>query len=347
MPHRFGRAEDARRSECRIRVTGGRVGSGELPDRGNCVPSNAAGETVVRQPRHAGQDGEHVPGMGRLGDLRFGQAKACRRDVQRCQVVAAERAVGDLCRGHLDDAIDGPVRCEPNDAGSIPAGVPQTAFGIDRRPVGNAPVEARELALAGDRAGVDVEVVGEDRAGRRVAEIHGPAVRAPADGVGNAEPALERMHRQVRVDAVQRAGTAGKRDRLAARCDVVLHRAQPEPAPGIRRAVVRPVEGLHGLGHDNPDETGIAGVEDIQPAVRGDQAAGIVPDADDRDDHLVHVPTVELAGPGTKPQKAGGHGHVGPPQRPARAVPEYSLAKRAPARDGNLRDVAHLSLLRR
>src|SRR6476469_8550157 len=96
----------------------------------------------------------------------------------------------------------------PHSAGAV-LHAPNTALGVHRQPVRERPglrVDCREYSPGREGAGVEVEVVGEDRVAEAFAEVEGAVVGAPAESVGADHRALQAAQLEARVEAVERAG---------------------------------------------------------------------------------------------------------------------------------------------
>src|SRR4029079_17500755 len=134
---------------------------------------------------------------------------------------------------------------------------PVAAFGVDGRAVGDAAARRHvdEGAPVGDAAGGGVEIVGPDRAGMAVGEIHGAAVGAPGERVGAADAVDHLMDGMVGVEPVERADEG---DRLTWDLE---HGARPEPALAVRLAVVEAGLWPAGLGIGDRLEAAAVGIE--------------------------------------------------------------------------------------
>ncbi len=138
---------------------------------------------------------------------------------------------------------------------------------------------------------------------------------------------LERGRLQVRIDAEQRPGVVDDLVVAAVRRDIVLHRAEPEPAARIGRAVVAAIERLVRFGIVKPFEGAGFGVDAGEAGMTGrDQRATIAAGAH-AGHHFGHRKGSRLAADGIEPVQARGGGNVDPPQPAAARIPECAFAE--------------------
>src|SRR5690606_15337040 len=181
-------------------------------------------------------------------------------DVGGLQVVAAERHLGDVAGGHGDRGDELPVGREARDPGAEVEAGPDVVLGIHYGPVG---VGVGEQGL-----GVDERARLADAVGREVGDHD-----CLAAGVGEVDPVARAADRGAVGDGDAR-GAGGTN--LAAVEDVeaaaggpfgVVHRAEPDAAPGVGAGVVEAVAG--GFAGDGRQlrEGLVGGIERVEPVL--------------------------------------------------------------------------------
>src|SRR3984957_2104833 len=231
----------------------------------------SSGETRSRQPLHTGLQGEYAAGLRLLGEFLFRQMQPGRGDIESIEIVAAEGAAGDATRGNGDDGVYGAVGRKADQRTAFPSRVPDVSLRIDRRAVGEAEtIRIGEDPFVRDRAELEVEIVGVDGAGQGIGEIHRPMIGAPAGRVRDADAAFHRYDPQVRLYLVEYACRLLDVHVRAVGRDIVLHRAEPEPALAVDAAVIGPIPRSVRLGRGDPHQLRVARIEHVQAVVRGD-----------------------------------------------------------------------------
>ena len=155
---------------------------------------------------------------------------------QDVEVGTAEHDARHLQHRRLDDAVDAAVRREADELPGIDRRAPDEALCIDGRTVRRPTdlLERGKPALVRRRAGRLVIVVGQDLFRPCVGEVEDRAVRAPARPVRADDAAFEHMHREIRIEAVERA---------VGSLLVHVHRAGDKPPLAIDLAIVEPCAG--------------------------------------------------------------------------------------------------------
>src|SRR5579864_9250951 len=128
----------------------------------------------------------------------------------------------------------------PGERAAVPQGDPDVPVVVDGQPVRYRVrrCDVHDRAPAAEVAGGRVEVEGVDVGGAAIGQVHGRAVGAPADPVGDGQAGQHLRAAAVEVQPVQ-AASAG--------CLVVGHGAGPEPALRVTRPVVHPDVGAAGF----------------------------------------------------------------------------------------------------
>src|ERR1035441_8052285 len=200
------------------------------------IPNPRYAESVFRLPRHLGLNREEPAGE----PVSWRRAERCARCVECPVVCAAERATGDVGRRHLDHAVDGAIRRDPDDTRAPVPAVPQIAFAIHRGTVRQpARKTGEEGTLAADRSREPVEIVNANLILKRVGEVEPRLVGTPGERVGDADPALPFAHRAIRIHPKKDAVGASAFARRSVCSHVVAHRSDPERAAGIGPSVVQ------------------------------------------------------------------------------------------------------------
>src|SRR5690606_10088055 len=111
---------------------------------------------------------------------------------------------------------------------AVPARVPDVPLGVHHRTVRNATDlhTGPDLALA--QAAVSLDCIAIDDAVQAVCAEQAIPLRAPEQGVGDAQIAEQLRDLAIRVDAEQAARTPGDGKIAPIGVEVVLHGAQPE-----------------------------------------------------------------------------------------------------------------------
>ncbi|HJT97842.1 MAG TPA: hypothetical protein VJ696_05960, partial [Rhodanobacteraceae bacterium] len=147
------------------------------------------------------------------------------RDEEAIELLAAERALGDVRDGHVKHGGDAAFGIEARDARAAPMAAPDAALGVDREPVGVALVrrDAREHArTAGDAPAAQADA--QDAPADRIDEIAERAVRVECGPVRDHERGLD----------VLAGAAAGEAEEVAGRRALgEIHRAEPERAVGM------------------------------------------------------------------------------------------------------------------
>ena len=223
---------------------------------GRCVRGTA--RTAARDPETV--DAEHAPGVWLSGQGRVVEPVPGGGDEQRRPVGAAERARRGPIDGEGHGGQQRAVGSVPADGTAVPQRDPDPAVLVDGEAVGCDPglVDGDDRAAPADVPAERVEVEGIDPAGPAVGEVHGGAVGAPADAVGDGQAGQHGRAAAVQLQPVERA----RPGRL-----VVGHRAGPEATRGVAGAVVHPHVGAPGLRLGQLADR--AGVVDVQEAGAG------------------------------------------------------------------------------
>ena len=201
------------------------------PDRSTAKRKTGRGERGIGETDDAGVDDKQRARLRLASERRPVESGARGGDEQLIEPRAAECATGDLRAWQGDGAIDAPVGRVAHNPPAAPFGVPEAAVGVDGRPVRSAgTLHLGECPLAAEVAAVGIIIVAADDFGRRVGEIHPPAVGRKRDRVRDAHARDQRARTRSAVIGINPA------DRLMAR--ILVHRAEHQPPAAVELAVV-------------------------------------------------------------------------------------------------------------
>src|SRR6185369_5223646 len=199
----------------------------------------SAGERNVGKPPYSRSKYKQPTGIWLHRERCFIEPDSCGSDVEPVEVRSTECAARRPLNGHCDRLQPFAWVREPADATAVPKGDPQTAFGIDRHPVGKALAFSKleESAAVRGVSIFQIEDVRDLSCG--IAVIHAVAGRAERRAVGD----LVALVRDVPVERFAKAIEASGRLSL-----FVVHCSCPEAAAAINLAVVEPIVGQLRLG---------------------------------------------------------------------------------------------------
>src|SRR5450755_475151 len=176
-------------------------------------------------------DAEHAPRVGlvRQGYLVKSVPGGC--DEQRRAIRAAERARCRAVDGNRHGAEQRAVRAVAPHCPAAPQRDPDVPSFVDGEPVrrDTAFGDPRDRTASADTATCAVEVERVDAARSAVGEIHGGAIRAPADPVGDRESRQDGRATPVKLEPIEHPGPGRF---------VMGHRSGPKPALWIAGAVI-------------------------------------------------------------------------------------------------------------
>ena len=194
---------------------------------------------------------------------------AHRGEIGHVQVVAAEHDAGDGLGRHRHAAVHGAVRRVAHELARDDLRVPEIALLVDGGAVGDTGlvVGVGEDPLVGDRAGLDVVIVGVDLLHVGIGVIEGLVVGAPARPVVADDATLQLMHGEIGVEPEEAADGRFR--------DLVLA-AGEEAAAAVHLAVVE--ERARLVRVHQGDELGLAAVEvhEVEAVPHGEHAAALL-----------------------------------------------------------------------
>src|SRR5262245_21944068 len=194
-----------------------------------CLVPHSAGETRLGFSLHAEPlDREQTATV--VSRLHIEHLLADRGRVHHVQIVPAEHEAGDDRYRHLDVARNRTIRVVADDLSATRDRRPVVTFRIDRGAIRHPaePLDGREQALVGNRAGREVVVVGRNRPGDAVGAVERAIVGAEAWTVGACDRGFEycvterRIQAEDRADRLAEFGIQGASDKSAARVSLAV-----------------------------------------------------------------------------------------------------------------------------